>query len=90
MMSFLNSEGMVISSHKKPNADPIKNMYHLYLLCFCHVIFTRHLFIAVLSSFCTYAVLAGPLGDRFCNPHVVIFLLSKHHHHQYIADETHK
>jgi hypothetical protein len=53
----------------------------LVLLCFCHVIFSRHLFIADLSSFCTYAVLAGPLGDRFCNPHVVIFLLSKHHHH---------
>jgi hypothetical protein len=50
---------------------------------FCHVIFTRHLFIADLSSFCTYAVLAGPLGDRFCNPHVVIFLLSKHHDHHH-------
>jgi hypothetical protein len=45
----------------------------IIMLCFCHVIFTGHLFIAVLSSFCTYAVLAGPLGDRFCNPHVVIF-----------------
>jgi hypothetical protein len=46
----------------------------IVLLCFCHVIFTRHLFIADLSLFCTYAVLAGPLGDRFCNPHVVILV----------------
>ena len=38
---------------------------------------------ADLSSFFTYTVLAGPLGDRFCNPHVVIFLLSKHHHHHH-------
>jgi hypothetical protein len=54
----------------------------LVLLSFCHVIFTRHLFIAD-CSICTYAVLAGPLGDRFCNPHVVIFVLSKHHHHHH-------
>jgi hypothetical protein len=56
-------------------------LYLLVLLCFWYFIFTRHLFIADLSSFCTYAVLAGPLGDRFCNSHVLIFLLSKHHHH---------
>jgi hypothetical protein len=62
--------------------DGVLNPSLLKVLCFCHIIFTRYLFIAVLSSFCTYAVLAGPLGDRFCNPHVVIFLLSKHHHHQ--------
>jgi hypothetical protein len=58
-------------------------MVSLVMLCFCYVIFTRHLFIADLSSFCTYAILAGPSGDRFCNPHVVIFLLSKHHHHHH-------
>jgi hypothetical protein len=55
----------------------------LVLLCFVMLVLLVIYLFAVLSSFCTYAVLAGPLGDRFCNPHFVIFLLSKHHHHHH-------
>jgi hypothetical protein len=46
----------------------------LVLLCFV-MLFLLVIYLFVdLSLFCTYAVLAGLLGDRFCNPHVVIFL----------------
>jgi hypothetical protein len=43
---------------------------------FCHPI---TLVMGGYITSCTYPVLAGPLGCKFCNPHVAIFLSGKHH-----------
>lgn len=51
----------------------------------CILFSTNHLFSCCLTSFCTYAILGGQYGNRFCNSLRCCNLYKiKHHHHNHI------